>query len=130
TSSYTWQTGDQPATRHFKIAATPVTRNNVLRLTDVLARQDGSSRAARAVNISYNLNMDANVEVRILGANGLPVRTIVSRATRAAGIGQTTWDQKNDQGIVMPVGAYTVEIKAQTTDGQVVRAIAPVLVIR
>jgi len=130
TSSYTWNTGDTPGTRRFKIEATTAGRNDFLRVTSVVAQTANANRAA-GVNIAFNLSMAANVDVRIVGANGAQVRRLIGRATRAAGVNQTTWDRKNDRGVVMPAGSYTIEIRAQTTDGkQTVRAIAPLLLTR
>jgi flagellar basal-body rod modification protein FlgD len=83
------------------------------------------------MSIDYSLSAPADVELRILGANGNTVRRLVSRSSRAAGLNQATWDQKNDAGIAMPAGAYIVEIRAQSADGrQNVRAAQPILVTR
>jgi flagellar hook assembly protein FlgD len=71
------------------------------------------------------------VEVRIVGSNGATVRRLAGRSSRAAGLNQATWDQKNDAGVSMPAGAYIVEIRASSPDGrQSVRAAQPILVVR
>jgi hypothetical protein len=128
-SAYTWQTGDTPGVRRFRIDAAPAGRIG-LRVTDIIARQ-APNRAAGGVTISYNLSMAAGVEVRILSGSGSSVRRLTGRVTRAAGINQVSWDQKNDQGVALPSGAYLVEIRAQTPDGrQTVRSVAPVLIYR
>ncbi len=127
-SSYSWQTGDKPATRQFRIEAARNTTNSALRVTNLTAR---STRAAGATNISYNLSNAANVEIRVLGASGTTVRHVSSRATRAAGVNEVTWDQRNEQGSAVPSGAYTVEVKAQSTDGRTTaRQIATVIITR
>lgn len=126
-SSFTWQTGEGETTRSFRIEATRLDRS-VLRVTDVVAR---STNRASGVNISYNLSVPANVEVRILAGGGRAVRQVTGRASRAAGLGQTTWDLKNDQGVMMPSGAYLVEIRAQSADGrQTVKMTAPLILVR
>ncbi len=127
-SSYQWNTGDQASTRRFRIEATGTTINYGLRITSVVGRGVGRNAG---VAISYNLSAPADVEVRILGSNGAAVRKLTGRSTRAAGLNQATWDQKNDAGVAMPAGAYIVEIRAQSADGkQSVRAAQPILVVR
>ena len=80
--------------------------------------------------MSYNLSSSADVEVRIFGSNGKAARKPLGRSSRAAGVNQTVWDQKNDAG-VCAAGAYVVEIRAQSADGQQsVRAAQPILVVR
>lgn len=129
-SSYTWNTGETPATRRFKIEAITLGRGQHLRVTNILVKTGSESRAA-GMSIGYNLSVAANVDIRILGANGAQVRRLIGRATRAAGLNEVTWDRKNDRGVVMPAGSYTVEIRAQTTDGrQTIRAIQPFLLTR
>lgn len=128
TSSYSWQTGDQPATRRFKIEVAPADRN-VLRITGVVGRT--APGRSSGVNVSYHLSAAANVEVRILGANGQTLRQVTGRSSRSAGIQQVTWDQKTDQGVAVPSGSYLVEIRAETPDGkQRVRTVTPIVVTR
>jgi len=128
-SSYSWQTGDKPATRTFRIVATRNTVNGDLRITGLAARPTG--RANSAATVSFNLTNTANVEVRVLGASGTTVRKLSSRATRAAGANDLTWDLRNDQGSAVPAGAYTVEVKAQSADGRSsVRQITTLVITR
>ena len=131
-SSYTWTPGDKPAVRRFKVELTSATLNSGLRISDVVARQSGRGAAAGSVSISYNLSASANVEIRILGSTGSPVRRLTSgRVSRAAGINSAVWDQKDDRGVAMPAGAYFVEIRAQSADGRsTVRAQQPLLLLR
>jgi 5-hydroxyisourate hydrolase-like protein (transthyretin family) len=127
-SSYSWQTGDKPATRKFVVTATRNTLNGALRITSLTAR---GGRGVATTNLSYELTSAANVEVRILAANGSAVRKLSSRATRAAGVNDATWDQRNDQGSAVPAGAYTVEVKAISTDGKSsARQITTVIITR
>ncbi len=130
--SYTWQTGDKPAARQFRVDVATIARNGYLTISGVTAR--ATSRAAGgpgAVNIGYTLSAAANVEVRILGANGTLVRRVSGGSTRAAGTNQAVWDQRNEQGISVAAGTYLVEIRAQSTAGsQSARVIQPVTIIR
>lgn len=128
-SSYSWQTGEKPTARKFRIEATRNTISGALRITSLIARSSG--RANSATNVSFNLSSAANVEVRVLGANGSAVRKLSSRATRAAGVNDVTWDQRNDKGTAVPAGAYTVEVKAISTDGKSsARQITTVIITR
>lgn len=127
-SGYTWQSTGKAETRSFRIEATVAGRGDTLRISGLATRQSGRSGA---VAINYNLSMAADVEVRILGAGGRTVRTVTTRASRAAGLDQVTWDGRNDKGVSLPAGMYQVEVHAQTADGkQVVRQISPVIVTR
>jgi len=128
-SSYSWQTGDKPAIRRFRIDVAGTTNSGSLRITSVTASVPPGGRAA--ANISYGLSAPAQVEIRILSSNGNLVRRLAGRASRAAGTNQALWDQKNDQGALMPSGVYMVEVKAQSSDGkQNARQAAPLLLVR
>src|SRR5207249_2569761 len=70
-SGYSWNTGDRPASRQFRIDMKATTANSGLRITDAIARP--SARAAgglSSVAIRYNGSAPAEVEVRALGAPG------------------------------------------------------------
>ena len=128
TSSFQWNTGERPALRRFRVEATAAAMNQGLRITGIAGRSVGRGAG---VAVSYSLSSSADVEVRILGSNGKAIRKLLSRSSRAAGMNQTVWDQKNDAGVAMPAGAYVVEIRAQSADGQQsVRAAQPILVVR
>ncbi len=128
-SGYNWSTGETAGTRSFKIEVTQADAS-ALRITSVLARPNGNSRSA-GVNISYTLSSAADVEVRVVGASGARIRNVSTRASRAAGVQQTTWDERDDKGIAVPAGSYLVEIKAKSKDGKrQVRQVAPLLIIR
>lgn len=128
--SYSWNTGDKPATRHFRIEATRATVNSQLVITSVLAHSTGS-RAATTSAIAYTLSQPANVEIRIVGAYGQTVRRLSAGTTRAAGANTATWDQRDERGMAVPSGIYTVEVKAQSLDGKsTARQVTPLIVAR
>jgi hypothetical protein len=127
--SYSWQTGSQPATRAFRIVSSSITGNSLLKVSNIMANQPGGR--ASGININFNLSDSANVQIRILDASGKMVRTVLNSVSRAAGINQVIWDQKNDQGVSLPMGVYMVDIHAQSTDGkQTARGTAPILITR
>jgi hypothetical protein len=129
TSSYSWQTGETPAPRKFRVEAIRSDATNTLRVTNVVVQSSRSPGSP--VTISYNLSMPANVEIIVRGAAGNQVRHVTGRASRAAGINEVTWDQKTDQNVAVPSGSYSVEIRAQSTDGRTTaKQLAQILVVR
>ena len=61
------------------------------------------------------------VQVRISDANGAVVRTM-ELGQKEAGVYTLDWDGKNDGGVAMEAGAYTVSISASDADGKKVSA--------
>jgi hypothetical protein len=124
TSSIRVNTGSA-STRAFVVSAEP-RRLGSLTVSSVIVRSVGRGNSAA---ISFIASQDANVQVRILKAGGGLLRNL---ATRSASAGETTvtWDLKDNRGVSVPSGAYTIEVKAATTDGQSARQIAPYLVVR
>jgi flagellar basal-body rod modification protein FlgD len=67
----------------------------------------------------YGLDLQADaakVQVRIADANGAVVRTI-ELGERETGVYTLDWDGKNDGGVALEPGAYTVSILATDADG-------------
>ncbi len=79
--------------------------------------------------ITFTLTGEANVEVNVL-AGGKRVRQLLTGAGRSAGVQQVSWDGRDQQGIALPPGTYTVEIRAVSEDGQVARAATTILLTR
>jgi hypothetical protein len=79
--------------------------------------------------ITFTLTGEANVEVNVL-AGGKRVRQLLTGAGRSAGVQQVSWDGRDQQGIALPPGSYTVEIRAVSEDGQVARAVTTILLTR
>lgn len=128
-SSYSWQTGDQPVTRKFRIDLVGATANGSLKVFNIASTQPQGTRSAS--NISYSLSVPAKVDIQILSASGTLVRRLSGSNSRAAGANQALWDQRNDQGALMPAGVYMVQVKAQTLDGkQNAQNSAPLLITR
>jgi hypothetical protein len=127
TSSLRISTGTA-ASRAFTITAEP-RRLGALAISSLLVRSTGGRGAPSGAAISFVASQDSTVQIRILKAGGGLLRSL---ATRSASTGETTitWDLKDNKGVAVPSGAYTVEVKAATTDGQTARQIAPYLVVR
>jgi len=79
--------------------------------------------------IAFTLTGDATVEVKVLAA-GKVVRQLMNSAGRSAGVQQVSWDGRDQQGVALPPGAYTIEIRAVSEDGQVARAATTVILTR
>ena len=112
--------------RSFIISAEPRLAGLALRFTDLAVRP---SRSNGSATISFTASQDANVQVRVLRSTGDVVRNL---ATRAASSGSTmvTWDYRDGKGAALPAGAYIVEVKGTTADGQSARVSAPHLLVR
>ena len=127
-SSYTWATGTSSLTRSFRVDAVPATRNQLV-ISNVAARMQPGRSAG--VAIAFSLSAPAEVQVRILNASGTAVRTLTTGTSRAAGVNEVVWDLKSEQGIALPAGVYTIEIRAQSVQGhQAARVVQPILVTR
>ncbi|MCX6358214.1 MAG: S8 family serine peptidase [Armatimonadetes bacterium] len=113
--------------RTYKITAAPATAN-VARVSNLSVRQT-AGRAAGAVSIGFSLAGDATYEVRVLGSDG---RSVAAVATRAASIGdqRVVWPGKDSAGRSVPAGAYLVQVRATTADGESVRVVQPFMMVR
>jgi hypothetical protein len=125
-SGYTWQTAGV-AERKFTITMTAADRS-ALRISDARATQAGRSGATE---IAFVTSAASSITVRVLNQSGGVVRTLPTLVGRAAGAQQVRWDQRDARGVMMPAGAYQVEIRARASDGgQAVRAVTQLIVTR
>ncbi|HEV7566867.1 MAG TPA: PKD domain-containing protein, partial [Microbacteriaceae bacterium] len=66
----------------------------------------------------YTLSRVGNVDVDVVDALGLPVREIQTGVSEQAGTVQTwSWDGKDDLGVVVADGSYTILVTATDSDG-------------
>jgi hypothetical protein len=119
--AYTFRTNANGVSR-FRLEM--ASSGGLLRIQQV---QVQSGRGAQHT-VAFQLTGDATVQVNIL-AGGKVVRQLLNQATRS-GVQQATWDGRDQSGIALPPGAYTVEIRAVSDDGQVARATAPLVLTR
>ncbi|GIV17402.1 MAG: hypothetical protein KatS3mg022_2837 [Armatimonadota bacterium] len=125
TSSHTFAVSRQGGEYRFRIEMLPA--NQLLKIMH--ARVSGGRSTGGRYTISYQLSDVAQVDVSIM-ANGKMVRRLVSGITRSAGVQQITWDGRDSNGIALPAGAYVAEIRASSSDGQVVRTMLPIVLTR
>ena len=122
-AAYTFRSGEGVSSRAFRIEVSSEQRTS-LRISNVRVVSRGTSRS-----ISFTLNGEAVVSVVVL-RNGQPVRELLAQSTRAAGINTVTWDGRDRNGVSLPAGAYTVEIRATSSDGQMARSVVPIVLTR
>jgi len=129
TSGYTFQ-ADANTTRAFTVEATQGVASRAI-IGNVIVSQPGRSRDPNAAfTISYTLSASATTTVRILGAGGREVYTATRGRADSAGENTATWALRDNANRAVAPGIYRVEIMAETSDGQRVRKIVPVNVIR
>ncbi|MBM3494145.1 MAG: hypothetical protein FJX72_07480, partial [Armatimonadetes bacterium] len=125
-SSLTVNTGTN-GTRSVVVTAEPRTAGGAFRIT---SWNVSPSRSRTSATITVAATQSANLAIRVVGSTGTTVRRLTSRAAGAGQVGQITWDMRDGKGVSVPSGAYTVEIKAVTADGQSARVVAPLIVTR
>ncbi len=91
----------------------------------------GSSRDRSApMTINYALSADALVTVRVLSGSGKEVFTVTRGRADSAGENQVTWNLRDNANRAVAPGVYRVEILAETPNGERVRKIVPINVVR
>jgi flagellar hook assembly protein FlgD len=122
-SAYTFRT-DENSRRRFIVEAQPA-RLSQLRITNMsVARTRGNQ-----VTIQYALNAAASVQVLVQDASGKTVARLTG-GTRSAGLNTVTWTGRTDSGIAVPPGTYQIQIIATNEDGEVARAVRPLVLTR
>jgi WD40 repeat protein len=111
----------------FCFAIEPIARRTLLRVLNPTVR--GGTRAGETLTLGFTLTAEAQVQVQIRTGSRI-VRTLSDTRTRSAGLQEFVWDGRDDAGIHLPPGAYLAEITAVSADGQVARAVAPIIVRR
>ncbi|BCW95732.1 MAG: carboxypeptidase regulatory-like domain-containing protein [Fimbriimonadales bacterium] len=121
TGAYTFRTNASGVSR-FRLEM--ASSGGLLRIQQV---QVQTGRGAQHT-VAFQLTGDATVQVNVLSGGKL-VRQLLNQATRS-GVQQATWDGRDQSGVALPPGAYTIEIRAVSEDGQVARATAPLVLTR
>ena len=130
TTRYTFRLTPGVTTRSFQIAAEPGGAGK-LRISNLSAGLPllPGGRAASKVTIAFDLSQGAEASVEIR-SGGRVVRHLAASRAISAGMNQMLWDLRDDRGIALPGGTYTLEVTAHTTEGDVTRAITPLLLTR
>lgn len=126
-SGYTFRM-DQPGTRSFTVAVEPSGNSRPV-IGNVIVQPSSRENNSPMV-INYSLSADALVTVRILSSTGKEVYTVTRSRSDNAGENSATWTLKDNANRAVAPGTYKVEILAETPNGERVRKIVPVNVIR
>jgi hypothetical protein len=122
-SAYTFRT-DENSRRRFIVEAQPA-RLSQLRITNMsVARTRGNQ-----VTIQYALNAAASVQVLVQDASGKTVARLTG-GTRSAGLNTVTWTGRTDSGVAVPPGTYQIQIIATNEEGEIARAVRPLVLTR
>ncbi|MCS7208402.1 MAG: hypothetical protein NZ874_02420 [Fimbriimonadales bacterium] len=89
-----------------------------------------AGRGASSVSISYVLADNAQTSIQILSSGGRPVATLHRGRASTRGVNTVAWNLRDDEGRAVPPGTYQVQIEARTEDGQVARAVRPLVLTR
>jgi hypothetical protein len=117
-------------TREFKLEATPGGTSGVV-IGSVNVSRAGRADDMRApFAINYTLSNSATTTIRILSGSGKEVFTVARGRADAAGENSATWALRDNANRLVAPGSYRVEILAETSDGERVRRIVPINVIR
>src|SRR5207247_8335099 len=72
-----------------------------------------TAASAGSVQFVFRTNVGSEVEVRLFGGWGVPVRTLF-HGFLAAGPHALAWDGRRDQGTAAPAGQYRLVVTART----------------
>lgn len=89
-----------------------------------------AGRGANSVSISYVLADSAQTSVQILTPDGRAIANLQRGRAATRGVNTLTWNLRDDQGRAVPPGTYQVQVEARTEDGQVARAVRPLVITR
>ncbi|MEI8281148.1 MAG: FlgD immunoglobulin-like domain containing protein [Armatimonadota bacterium] len=126
-SGYTFQ-AEGNLTRSFKIQLEPGTVSKAI-IGSVVVTQTGRAQGA-SIRLNYTLGSDATTTVRILSSNGREVMVVGSGRADKAGQNEVVWNLRDQANRAVAPGTYRAEIVAEGADGERVRKITPIIVIR
>ncbi len=96
---------------------------------NMIVTRSGKDRLS-PFNITYTLSAGATTTIRVLGASGKEVFTITRGRADSAGENSATWNLKDNANRSVAPGTYQIELIATTAEGDNVRRVVPVNVIR
>ncbi|MDD5174078.1 MAG: FlgD immunoglobulin-like domain containing protein, partial [Candidatus Omnitrophica bacterium] len=82
---------------------------NVSVLPDTINPHNGESST-----ITYALDRDADITIKLYDLDNNLKRILIIVTPHAAGVSSQIWDGKDDNGEIVPQGAYTITIEAQS----------------
>lgn len=129
-SGYSFQAAAN-STREFKVTVEPGTEQRALIGNVVVSKPSGRDVDPNApFTIAYTLSNSATTSIRILSGSGKEVYSISRGRADGAGENNATWNLRDSANRAVAPGTYRVEILAETVNGERVRRIVPVNVVR
>lgn len=123
TNSYTFRS-DSTGAYYFRIEVLPT--SHILRILNPKVARTRSGQHT----LSFDLTSTASVNITVEDGRGRPLRILESNRSRSAGTHTTVWDGRDQQGVMLPPGQYMLSIQAISEDGQVARAVVPLVLTR
>ncbi|HPT98059.1 MAG TPA: FlgD immunoglobulin-like domain containing protein [Armatimonadota bacterium] len=88
------------------------------------------TRATGALDVGFSLTSDALLDAQILSPAGRVVRDVVRGRALSAGTNHILWDGRSNAGVALGSGLYLLQLTATTEEGQSVRAVRPIALVR
>lgn len=126
-SGYTFRV-DKAGTREFTLTMEPGGASRAVIGNVVVTRP--SRDLAAPFTINYTLSADATTSIRILSGAGKEVFTVSRGRSDRSGQNSATWALRDNANRAVAPGTYRIEILAETSNGERVRKIVPVNVVR
>lgn len=119
---------NEAGTREFKLEMIPggITRAVIGNVVVTRPSRDKSA----PFTISYNLSTAASTSIRILSGSGKEVFAVTRGRADREGSNTATWLLRDNANRAVAPGTYRVEIVAETVNGERVRSIVPINVVR
>lgn len=112
--------------RRFEVTAQPAA-SQPLAITNTRVT---STKGGAGYTFAFNVNQDATVSGRVLTLSGKVAAPIATGRSVTVGENRLHWNGRAADGAALPAGAYLVEIKATTDEGEPVIVKRPVQLIR
>jgi hypothetical protein len=122
--SYTYHSRGEASLRHFQLIVGPRDVGALAVTTTAAAARNGG------IMLTYSVSKACAVNIEVLNLAGRSVRTLAVSKTVAGGVQTETWNLTTNSGTRVPSGTYLVQIEARAENGQRVRALAHVQVVR
>lgn len=94
------------------VSGTAIVEKDDPSITGFSITPDPLKISSNNMTIMYNLSEDAKVTLKIVDSNGATVKTILNAVAKKAGFNSSAWDGKNDAGIYISEGTYSVVVSA------------------
>lgn len=119
---------DRAGTREFTLVMEPGGASRAV-IGNVVVTRPSRDKAA-PFTINYTLSADATTSIRILAGTGKEIFAVSRGRSDRSGQNSATWAMRDNANRAVAPGQYRVEILAETANGERVRKIVPVNVVR